>query len=189
MRFGIALPADGPLAGPDAITATGHAAEELGYASVWARSLAQLAGVAAATHALPLGLLLPERDGWAVRQHRLGTRLAYVAAREPELGGLAGALPTGRLLDASDVAPAGDAWAPQTSPMLRLPAAWRAGDPRRLLVLRVAGAPSELDLRRAAVAGVDELVVALPEAVSLDEQLAAFADIAERLPTPALPPG
>lgn len=192
MRFGIALPADGPLAEPDAVAAAGRAAEALGYASVWASSLRQLAEVAGVTEQVPLGLLLPERDGTAVGAHALDARLVYVAAREPELSGLGGTLPSCRLLDTSDVAPESaqvDGWAPHASPALLLPAAWRAADPRRLLVLRVSGPPTQLDLRTAAVARVDELVVALPGAVSLDEQLATFADIAERLPAPARPAG
>ena len=96
------------------------------------------------------------------------------------------------LLDASDVAPESDrvdGWAPQATGSMVLPAAWRAADPLRLLVLRVSGPPTEFDLRSAAVVGVDELVVALPAAVTLDEQLATFADIAEGLPTPVRPPG
>lgn len=192
MRFGIALCADGPLAEPDAVAAAGRAAEALGYASVWASSLRQLAEVAGGTERVPLGLLLPERDGLRVGADDLGERLAYVAAQEPELTDLWGVLPTCRLLDASDVAPESDrvdGWAPRATGSMVLPAAWRAADPLRLLVLRVSGPPTEFDLRSAAVVGVDELVVALPAAVTLDEQLATFADIAEGLPTPVRPPG
>lgn len=190
MRLGIVLPADGPLAEPDAVCASGHAAEDLGYGSVWAHSLGQLSEVAAWTQRVPLGLMLPERDRRPVGGHELGPRLAYVAAREPELGALWGTLPTSLLLDASDVAPDSDrvdGWAPPGSSTLVLPAQWRTGG--RLLVLRVTGPPTPLDLRTAAVARVDELVVALPAAVTLDEQLAAFADIAERLPVSPQPAG
>lgn len=192
MRFGIALPADGPLAEPDAVAATGRAAEALGYASVWSSALRQLAEVAGGTERVPLGLLLPERDGVRVETHELRGRLAYVAAREPELSDLWGALPTCRLLDASDVAPRSDrvdGWAPQATGSMVPPAAWRAADPSRLLVLRISGPPTEFDLRSAAAVRVDELVVALPAAVTLDEQLATFADIAERLPTAVRPAG
>jgi hypothetical protein len=109
------------------------------------------------------------------------SRLAYLASRTPEA--LRSIAAPELLLGCADTPPADAAgWAaPSLVDIDGRSAQWRAADPSRLLLLRLRRCPTEQDLELALAAGVDELVVSLPDATTLDEQLAGFAEIAERL--------
>ncbi len=197
MRFGIALPPDGPLAGGTALEAAARAADELDYSSVWAASLKQLLAVTAAADRVPTGLVATGREAWddvgpeAIRLLR--SRLRYVGGTPRALLAARRALPGSLLLDTSDAAPnagravdAGfggvqlDGWSPGLGSPLVLPPR-RAVGSRLLLIVRMTGSATTADLRAALEGRVDELVVGLPDADTLDEQLAGFADVAERV--------
>ncbi len=206
MRFGIALPGSGPLAGDSAVAATARAAEQLDYASVWSSSLRQLLVVAAHAERLPVGLLIPaagvsgagEEDPPALAR-RLGSRLRYVGARPPEHAAIRRQLPGAVLLDTSDLPSAFaaatvdvDGWSPSAAAAGDLVPQWRPAGSSLLLIVRLEGETTgRVDpayLRDAVEARADEVVVTLAGARSLDEQLAGFADVAEQvaaLPQPA----
>lgn len=188
MRFGIALPPGGPLAAGTAVEATVRAADELDYSSVWAASVQQLPAVIAAADRVATGLLTTGADPWGELgpdlTRLLGARLRYVGGPPGALLAARRALAAGPLLlETSDSAPRVgrfDGWSPRLPSPLVLPPRGPAGT-RLLLVARMAGPATTADLRAAIVGRVDELVVGLPDAGTLDEQLAGFADIAERL--------
>ena len=194
MRFGIALPGTGPLADDAAVAATARAAEQLEYASVWATSARQLVLVTEHAEHTPLGLLITGDAvpaggaGWA---GGLGSRLRYVGAGPRLHASTRAELPGAVLLDTSGRPPAGapgsggaDGWSPLAPVPGGIPAGWRAAEPSLLLILRIAGAAAGSvapgHLREAFDAGADEVVVAFPDIRTLDQQLAAFADVAER---------
>lgn len=189
MRFGIALPAGGPLADRAAVSSAVRAAEELGYASVWSGSAAQLAAVAPVTAAVRLGLHVVDvsrsvAEVTAVLGAGLGKRFTYLAANARSVR--SAAVPVGDtcLLDTSDdPPPAGIAagWCPPPATDLAVVGRWRAAEPDRLLVVWMHRMPHECDLRAVRSAGADELVLALPFARTLDDELAGFADAAERV--------
>jgi hypothetical protein len=189
MRFGIALQPDGPLAEPAALTAAARAADVLGYSSVWSRVASQLDLVVANTALVPVALVAPSRpDLAALRQWVAAqSRLAHVVSTEPQL--LAGVVPADLLMGCAQTPASGVAgWAPELDDVSHLPAGWRNEIPARTLVLRLHRRPDERDVELAIAAGVDELIVALPDALTLDEQLAGFAETAELLasePQPA----
>lgn len=192
MRFGIALPSGGPLAGGTAVEAAARAADELDYSSVWAASLQQLLAVTAAADRVSTGLVATGREAWgelgpdAIRL--LGARLRYVGGPPGALLAARRTLAAPLLLNTSDTVPIDglidglpiDGWSPGLASPLVLPPRRPAGS-RLLLVVRMAGTATTADLRAALAGRVDELVVGLPDADTLDEQLAGFADIAERL--------
>ncbi|MGS0683926.1 hypothetical protein ACVBEQ_02015 [Nakamurella sp. GG22] len=187
MRFGIALPPGGPLAAGTAVEAAARAADELDYSSVWAASLQQLLAVTAAADRVPTGLVATGGEAWgelgADATRLVGSRLRYVGGPPGALLAARRALVGPLLLDTSDTVPiAGlpiDGWSPSLASPLVLPR--RPAGSRLLLVVRMAGNATTADLRAALAGRVDELVVGLPEADTLDEQLAGFADVAERL--------
>jgi hypothetical protein len=194
MRFGIALPGTGPLAEDAAVAATARAAEQLEYASVWSTSVRQLLVVTEHAQHLPVGLIITETVGpqtspsWA---NALGSRLRYVGAG-PGLHAAARAeLPGALLLDTSDGPATGDpqwshgidGWSPLAPVPGGIPTEWWAAAPSLLLILRIngtaAGSVTAAHLRDAVDARADEVVVAFPGIPTLDQQLAAFADVAE----------
>lgn len=186
MRFGIQLPRDGPLAGPAAIEATAQAAAELDYASVWSSSIEQLAVVAACTADLPLALLIAggSATGRIAREarQRLGARLTMIGAPEADLAAarrmVEGSLflSTGSAPPRSDLA---DGWAPQVD-RAATQVQWWIPRADQLLVLRVSGGiSSAIDLRLLSATHTDQLVMSVPAAQHLDQQLAVFAATAE----------
>jgi hypothetical protein len=194
MRFGIALPHDGLLAEPAAVAALARAAGELQYASVWSSSPVQLAGALAHAGDTPLALLAEPGTRAASDQLSdvLAARLAYVAAGRAELTvwqRRLAAIATCRLLDVSDTPPrlAGVGWAPLVRDGIADPHEWRRESGGQILVLRVVGVPAAGVIGRALAAGADELVVALPGATSLDQQLGTLADVAEQIPPTGQP--
>ncbi len=195
MRFGVAVPDTGPLSEPAALEATARAARELDYASVWAYSTRQLIGICANVGRLPVGWLvsdlaagqrLSSLDG-VLREARvarcLGSRLKYVGAHESQIGALRQELPGCVLLDTAPDPPdsdRADGWSPHHLSAAPPGIGQGRDRPPGVLILRMVGRPSTAELREAQTAQVDELVVALPMALTLDDQLAGFADIAER---------
>lgn len=188
MRFGIALPPGGPLAGETAVEAVARAADELDYSSVWTASLQQLLAVTAAADRVSTGLLATGSEAWDElgpdATALLRSRLRYVGGPPGALLAVRRALSEPLLLDTSDTAPEDgpqlDGWSPRLTSPLVLPPCGAVGS-RLLFVVRMTGIATTADLRAAMAGRVDELVVGLPEADTLDEQLAGFADVAERL--------
>lgn len=124
----------------------------------------------------------------------LGSRLRYVGARPRLHRAIRRELPGAILLDTSDRPPAGwfdphfggvDGWSPAVSAPGGAPADRRPAGSPLLLVLRVAGtvegSVAAARLRDAVDSCADEIVVAFPDVHTLDEELAAFADVAERV--------
>ena len=205
MRFGIALPASGPLADDAAVAAMVRAAEQLEYDSVWSTSVRQLLVAGWAAERVPVGLVIPGdgRDGGDAaigdastlrRASELGSRLRYVGARPRLHRAIRRELPGAILLDTSERPPAAwfdaragsvDGWSPEPSGVGDAAFDRRPAGSPLLLVLRlagtVAGAFAAIQLWDAVNARADEVVVALPGVHSLDEELAAFADVAERV--------
>ncbi len=204
MRFGIALPGSGPLADDPAVVATAQAAEQLDYASVWSSSLRQLLIVTAHAQRLPVGLLIePDEpaDSPALAR-RLGSRLRYVGARPLAHGVIRRHLPGAVLLDTSDRPPprqpAGarrnvDGWSPSAAAAGVIGPDWQPAGSSLLLILRLEASTSDRvrlgDLRSALHARADEVVIAFPDARTLDEQLAGFADVAEQVAALGQPAG
>jgi hypothetical protein len=193
VRFGIALPPGGPLAGQIAVEAAARAADELDYSSVWATSLQQLLAVSAAADRVPTGLVATGGEAWeelgSPATRLLRSRLRYVGGTPRALLSASRALP-GPLLLLDSCDPGGEGvqtdgvqihgWSPALRSPLALPPR-RAPGSRLLLIVRMTGSATTADLRAAMEGRVDELVVGLPDAGTLDEQLAGFADVAERV--------
>ncbi len=204
MRFGIALPGSGPLADDPAVAATARAAEQLEYASIWSTSLRHLLIVTAHAARLPVGLLIEADDaaGSPALARRLGSRLRYVGALPPAHGAVRRQLPGAVLLDTSDRPPpqqaggirgAVDGWSPPATATGVITRDWQPDGSSLLLILRLEGSrsgPVPADrLREAIRARADEVVVAFPDARTLDEQLAGFADVAEQVAALGQPAG
>ena len=179
IRFGIALPTDGPLAAPSAVTGAAQAAADLGYASLWAPAVDMLQVASRVAGCVPLALVMRNGSMDLRGVDRLRARLAGPAAALDVVHRHIGAF----LFDTGDCAPArdvADGWAPLLGPTIVLDPRCDSTRPRRLIV-RMAHWPSAADLDRVLAAGAEELVLGLPGAADLDQALAAFADVAERV--------
>lgn len=154
MQIGIALDGTGPLGRPAAVTTLGHAADGLGYGSIWCLgpwSRALVGSVAMVTTRVRIGLEGPSEDDRAAALAVCGDRLVVVA-RLPIWS------PSGRALrDESDLR------------IVRIEAA----------ATNVAGIAAAV--RRAGIDGFEEVVVHLVDAVDIavDDALAAYAELGE----------
>lgn len=186
MRFGISLPPAGPLSEPAAVVATAVAAEQLGYSTAWSSWLEQLAQVAVRTDRLRLGLVWGELPGSPPLRPGavpvLGDRWCCLVAPSSAVAALAADHPDLRVFSGSVAPPPRrvKGWAPLWGPELTGLDRWRGDRPDGVLVLRFDRAPDRAELERARRLQVDEVVVGV-SASTLDEQLQAFAAVAEAL--------
>ena len=154
MQIGIALDGTGPLGRPAAVTTLGHAADNLGYGSIWclgpwARAL--VGSVAMVTTRVRIGLEAPSEEDHSAAMSLCGDRLVVVE-RLPTWS------PSGR--------------APSDESDLRVV---RVEAP----ATHVAGIADAV--RRAGIDGFQEVVVHLLDTVDigLDDALAAYAELGE----------
>ena len=155
MQIGIALDGTGPLGQPAAVTTLAHAADDLGYGSIWCLgpwAPALVGSVAVVTTRVRIGLEAPSDDDLAAALGVCGDRLVVVERLH--------------------------IWSPSH----------RGGHDVEgdLRVVRIEAAATNVvgiadAVRRADIAGFDEVVVHLLDAddINVDAALAAYAELGE----------